>query len=357
MSENVLAAILIENQKIEVRKIPLPNIKIDEFEISILRAGICSSDIERAMNNGAYHYPLIMGHELAGIITKKGNCLEKYFSVGDIVSIFPLLPCFICNACRIKEYALCSNYNYYGSRCNGGFSEKLIVKKWNLKKIPSNVSIENAALLEPMAVVVHAINKMNLDKNRPTNICILGAGFLGLIALQILNFKFPKCKVTIVDRNSYKLEIANSKLVETKLINSEIDLEEFANNKTNAFDSIIEFAGNSETYLASIKLCKQKGIIVWVGNPRDNLNIPQKLVSSILRKEISLFGSWNSLYKSEAKCDWDQALSLMSEGINPSSLITKKIKLDEVNSTLKNMYDHKLKIKDYNVIKAMLEFN
>ena len=356
MLKNISAAILVENQKIEVSIITLPKIQLDEFEISILRAGICSSDVQRGMNNGAYHYPLIMGHELSGVISKIGNPMEDDFSIGDKVSIFPLLPCFKCSSCKEKMYALCTDYNYYGSRCNGGFSEKLIVKKWNLKKIPSNVSLENGALLEPMAVVLHAIDKMEIDKNDKINICILGAGFLGLLALQILNFKFPKCKLTIVDRNEFKLKIAQKFSGTTKLFKSKKYLNEFLINKGNSFDGIFEFVGNSETFLASINLCKQNGKIVWVGNPIDDLNLPQKLVSSILRKEISLLGSWNSLYKSKKKCDWENALSLISEGINPASLISKKIKLDEIQTTLKSMSDHKLRIKKYNIIKVMLEF-
>ena len=115
MTVKVSAAILINNQKIEIKKIILPSIEKDEFEISILRAGICSSDVERSMANGAYNYPLIMGHELAGRISKIGNPMEKDFSVGEKVSIFPLLPCFLCLACNEKDYALCENYNYYRS--------------------------------------------------------------------------------------------------------------------------------------------------------------------------------------------------------------------------------------------------
>ena len=357
MSKNVLAATLVENKKIEVRKISLPNIKLDEFEISILRAGICSSDVQRGMLNGAYHYPLIMGHELSGIISKIGNTMEKEFSVGEKVSIFPLLPCFKCNSCKKEIYALCDNYNYYGSRCDGGFAEKLIVKRWNLKKIPSNVSLENAALLEPMAVVLHAIDKMKIDENYTKNICILGAGFLGLLALQILNFKFPKCKVTIIDRNAYKLKIAKNISGKIKLIKSKKQLEQFIADKVNSFDGVFEFVGNSETYLASISLCRQNGKVIWVGNPMDDLNIPKKIVSSILRKEITLSGSWNSLYKSHNQCDWENGLLLMSKGINPASLITKKITLDEINETLTSMLNHKLRIKNYDIIKVMLEFN
>ena len=116
-------------------RIFLPRLKKNEIEISIVKAGICSSDVQRSMDNGAYNYPLIMGHELAGIISKIGNENEDDFSVGEKVSIFPLLPCFGCNFCSKKLYSLCLNYSYYGSRCNGGFAEKIIVKKWNLKNL------------------------------------------------------------------------------------------------------------------------------------------------------------------------------------------------------------------------------
>ena len=95
------AAVLIENAAIEVQDRPYLAPADDEVEVAISRAGVCSSDIERGFNHGAYHYPLVMGHELAGVVSATPHDASS-FKEGDRVAIFPLLPCFDCVSCRRK---------------------------------------------------------------------------------------------------------------------------------------------------------------------------------------------------------------------------------------------------------------
>ena len=96
----------------------------------------------------------------------------------------------------------CLSYDYYGSRRNGGFTEYLDVKSWNLIKIPEEVEIDDAAFMEPLAVVLHALKKGNLLSKKNISLhkdrmAILGAGFLGLLALITLRLYHPKMKIYI----------------------------------------------------------------------------------------------------------------------------------------------------------------
>ena len=194
------SVVLVENGRFTIEHRPDSEPALDECLIRIHAAGICSSDVPRAFNRGAYSYPLVMGHELAGIVEKCGSSVST-FHPGDRVTVFPLLPCFQCDACAREAYAQCRNYGYYGSRRDGGFAERLAVKTWNLLKVPDTVSLDDAALTEPTAVVVHALGRLGLlDGAAAGELCILGSGFLGLIAVQALKTLSPRIQVSTAER-------------------------------------------------------------------------------------------------------------------------------------------------------------
>ena len=144
--------------------VPKPELKKDWALIKVKAAGICSSDIPRIYERGTYHFPTIPGHEFAGDVVKVNG--EKYTDiVGKRVSVFPLIPCGKCSQCKKKMYEMCENYDYIGSRRNGGFAEYVEVPVWNLIELGENISYESAALMEPLSVALHAIRKANISKN------------------------------------------------------------------------------------------------------------------------------------------------------------------------------------------------
>ena len=205
------ALVLTENEQLKTTDVCIPTVETDEYLVRIVSAGVCSSDIPRAFNRGAYHYPLIMGHELAGEIVGVGSKTNGWFDLEDRVVVFPLIPCFKCQACTDEHYARCFSYDYYGSRRDGGFAQFISVKGWNLLPIPKNVSFEDAALCEPAAVVVHAISNLQINSSiSDQRIAVLGAGFLGLLAVQLLKKKFPTMTVVLADRNVFKLQLGET---------------------------------------------------------------------------------------------------------------------------------------------------
>jgi len=351
------AAILKQDKCIRVQTLPANKLCIDECEITIDSAGICSSDIARGYGGGAYFYPLTMGHELSGIVTKIGENVQGEFVIGDKVSVFPLLPCFECASCEKKIYALCSNYDYYGSRRDGGFAEKLNVKKWNLIKLPDSVSLEDGALLEPVAVVLHAIKKMDIVYDDCLKVAIIGAGFLGLIAVQIINKLYPKCKVTLVDRNQFKLDFGKKYRVISQLVRNKESWNNFLSDHENYFDRVVEFAGTPDTFSAALNIASSSSKVIWAGNISDDLILSKSQVSSILRKEISILGTWNSIYKGNSICDWTDSIKIISGGLKPSGLVSSKISLDEVDEVLGKLYNHKKRESKFEVIKVLVKPN
>ena len=180
--------------------VPKPELKKDWALIKVKAAGICSSDIPRIYERGTYHFPTIPGHEFAGDVVKVNG--EKYTDiVGKRVSVFPLIPCGKCSQCKKKMYEMCENYDYIGSRRNGGFAEYVEVPVWNLIELGENISYESAALMEPLSVALHAIRKANISKNN--SIAIIGTGTIAIAISQILN-ALGYSRVGIIARNGNK---------------------------------------------------------------------------------------------------------------------------------------------------------
>ena len=97
----------------------VPNCKDDEVLVKIKNCGICGSDVGRVLHKGTYHFPTVPGHEFSGVIIFDPQGKDE----GKRVAVYPLLPCFKCDECTNERYAQCRNYDYYGSRRDGGYAE------------------------------------------------------------------------------------------------------------------------------------------------------------------------------------------------------------------------------------------
>lgn len=267
--------------------------------VRIGAAGVCSSDVPRA-HGGAYHHPLVLGHELAG-------------TVGDRrVVVFPLLPCHACGPCAEAEYARCRDYDYFGSRRDGGFAEHLDVPEWNLLDVPDGVSLDDAALCEPTAVVIHA-----LDRLGPGPVAVVGCGFLGLLAVALL--RHSGRAVTVLGRHEAKLDRARAFGADAVAAD-----EAWLTAHDSTFAAVLQAAGSPDSFRASLRLAAPGGSVVWMGNPEQDLALPRDAVSQLLRKEITVAGTWNSRWPG----DWSGALGMMSRGLRPSVFVTETVDLD-----------------------------
>ena len=325
---------LIANGQFNLNDAKVSELPHDHCRIKVSYAGVCSSDIARSFENGAYQYPLIMGHEFSGKVAVIGKD-ATHFKTGDRVGVFPLLPCFKCDFCKARLYAQCSHYSYLGSRQAGAYCEFVNVPAWNLILLPGDVSLQDAAFLEPVSVVFNAANKSGIFE-KPGSTLIIGGGFLGLLLCKILKIHNPAISITLVDRNDFKLKVGS------KFSDVQINSADLKNLADGSFKYVFESTGAPEFFAASIALCRALGCLTWIGNIQGDLSLPKKLVSSILRKELNIKGVWNSVYDPEsANDDWRSVVALFQRGLNPSQLITQTITLSEVPEVLKKMYEHK----------------
>lgn len=300
----------------------IKELKKDEVLLKIKCCGICSSDIERVFITGTYHFPTIPGHEFSGEIVGVYDEEDKEL-LGKSASVFPLLPCKKCEACQKEEYAQCSNYNYFGSRCDGGFSEYLVVPKWNLVFF-EGIDYDVAALSEPAAVALHALNRVEVEQNE--KILILGSGTIGILIGMIAKAK--GIDVYIGARRKESIDYIQKLGISTiNTLNLEEEIKEKTNNQ--GFKYVFEAIGTNEALEQAIKSSSNFAKIVVIGNPKGDLQLEKNIYWKILRKQISLIGTWNSSYGQEVN-DWKEILSFMKDNNNLfKGLITNKYKLEE----------------------------
>lgn len=338
------AAALTANGVIEIRDYPVPSIKDDEVLVKVSSAGICNSDIFRAFAMGAYGYPLVMGHEVSGEIVDAGPKV-KSFSRGEKVVVFPLVPCRKCDSCRRKRWTHCRSYDYFGSRRDGGFQEYLAVGEWNLLPIPGGVDPSYACLCEPVAVSVSAVGKVPAPRSG-AKAAVIGAGLIGLSAAKLLQDK--GYEPSVIDRNLFKLELAREMGLGT------ISVEEVLSSQ-DRFPLVLEATGAVNMFLQSIRLAQPSGVVVWVGNIQGNIEIDQKEVSSILRKELTIRGVWNSNYQQGRGDDWGEALRVIGENPWINRVVTHRITLEELPSMLGDLYGLKTDPRHHEIIKVVVE--
>lgn len=341
---------LIANGKFRLEEGKMPRLKKDTSIIKLSHVGVCSSDINRSFCEGAYFYPLVMGHEAMGTIYKtNGN-----FREGDRVVIFPLKPCFKCSSCKNKNFQTCINYSYYGSREDGAYQEYLTVNNWNLLKLPQLIIDADAALIEPTAVMVHVKNLLmelggDINQVKKMSGAIIGGGFLTMILSKIITMAgLPQ--PDIYDRNPFKIKFARS-----KNINSLNSSELLKKKKINSYDWVIEASGDPNAFQKSIEIAKSGGILVWMSNVQGDVNISANAISSILRKELKISGSWNSSYQPSGLSDWRETINLIKSGLSPSQFVTHFVSLEEVPEILEKFQNHKNRKSKFNAVKVMLK--
>lgn len=303
------ALVLHDIADLRLDTVPVPELKDGCVLLQIKACGICSSDIERVFINGTYHFPTIPGHEIAGRIVAVADDVDEKL-LGRRSCVFPLLPCRSCSACELEEYAQCHNYNYFGSRCDGGFAEYLVVPVWNLVPFDDSLPYETAALCEPSAVSLHAVNIAGIKQGQ--KVAVVGTGTIGfLTAVFAKNYTD---QVVICGRSENKLAYAREMGFKTvNLMNENLPEVLKARAGEEGFDVVFEAVGSNQSIESAVFMAGNFGKIILLGNPKKDLHMSKNVYWSVLRKQKSICGSWNSSFNTKVN-DWAVALDMMRKG-------------------------------------------
>lgn len=301
-------------------ELPPPN--EDEVTLRVAFCGICGSDIARYKNK-AYHYPLTIGHELSGTVSAPGKPEDGMRAV-----LFPIIPCKKCAMCKKELYALCESYDYYGSRRDGGFCTALNVKRENLIRVPDNVSLKEAAMCEPSAVALNALRKARTVKDK--RVAVYGAGTIGLLVMKLaLALGASDCR--FIDPDEKHADFARS-----------LGFSPLASNDS---DIYIDACGHASALVDILQRAKPLSEIILLGNPSGDVELPKDVYWNLLRRELTLLGTWNSRHTSKLD-DWSDVLELMSSGkLDVKPLISHTFSLRDADTALQTMLSPELSIK------------
>lgn len=250
-------------------------LKDDEVKIKLIYGGICGSDLSVYKGRLAHAtYPVCPGHELIGTIIDVGK--DVTCEIGKRVVVMPNSFCDECEFCQKGRTNLCQHKKSLGVNTNGGFSEEFIISEKYILPIPDDLSNERAVLIEPFAVIVHALGKVDITKD--TSVAIIGCGTEGMLAMTLANYF--GASIIGIDINQVKLDKVKSHYphIKTKLpqdVQGEL------------FDVVIEAAGARSSFEQGIELVKPGGTMILVGITAE-ATLP---VIQVVRKEINLFGS------------------------------------------------------------------
>ncbi|NLM98089.1 MAG: alcohol dehydrogenase catalytic domain-containing protein, partial [Halanaerobiaceae bacterium] len=288
--------------------------------------GICGSDPHMHHNNVSYpvEVPLILGHEFSGIIAKTGSRVEK-FKTGDRVTAETHAEyCGKCLLCRTNDYRLCRDRKGYGFGVDGAYAEYVKVPERILHRVPDNVSLEEAALTEPLCVAYNVVvEKM---KVKPGDVAVvIGPGPIGILACKMLELSGASEIIVIgTGGDEKRLEMAG-KYGATMIINSDntdpvpIVLEK---NEGYGADVVVDAAGPAATLKLSLELVRPSGIInkvAWGPEPVDFS------LDKLISKAVTLQGSFSHTWDI-----WEKCLKVMEEGqVNLADLITHRLSLED----------------------------
>jgi L-iditol 2-dehydrogenase len=339
MSKKMRAVRLFSPGDVRCVEVDIPQIeKDDDVIIKVKACGVCGSDIPRVMVKGAYRYPITIGHEFAGEVVSIGPKVSNVVP-GDRVTVMPLIPCGECAYCKVGEYYMCDNYEYYGSRVDGAMAEYIRVTSKNCLKLPMGVDYEMGATTDPVSVALHAVNKLNVEAGQSA--VVLGLGAIGYFCAQWL--KAIGCsKVFVVDIIDEKLKLAERMGIDYCINGKKQDVVSSIKeiNGGRGVDVAVEVAGSPITQIQALQVVRKAGKVVLCGISYDELVIPNPVLSKILRGELQIFGAWNSSIAPLPINEWESALMFMKNGkLKVNLLITHRYRLEECQKAFNMMHN------------------
>jgi L-iditol 2-dehydrogenase len=329
------ALLLSQYRHLELTDLPVPEPRPDEVLIRVAACGICGSDVHGYDgSSGRRIPPIVMGHEAAGTIAALGQSASG-LSEGDRVTFDSTVYCGDCPPCLRGDINLCDRRQVLGVSCSdyrraGAFAEFVVVPARIVHKLPENFAFEEAALLEAVAVALHAVSLVPL---RPgSTALVVGAGTIGLLLQQAL--RVAGCsRVLVADVDPTRLRLSRE-LGATSTLPAGIDLDQQILQLTNGdgVDIAVEAVGKTETVNTAINSVRKSGSVILVGNISPEVTIP---LQKVVTRQIRLQGSCASAG------EYPRAIELLSSGaIRVKPLITAVAPLDEGPQWFERLYAH-----------------
>ena len=327
----MLQTVMTEPGKIEFREVDKPTPQDNQVIIQTKRIGVCGSDIHVFHGLHPYtSYPVVQGHEVSGVIAEVGAQVED-LAVGDKVTFTPQVTCGQCYPCTHGMYHICESLKVMGFQTGGAAQEFFPVDADKVLKVPDHVSLDQAAMVEPVSVAVHALSRAG-ENLQGKKVLVLGAGTIGNLIAQVAKASGASA-VMITDISDYKTDKAKECGIDFVVNPKKEDLGEaiWRNFGPDRADIILECVGVQNTITQAVENARKGTTIVVVGVFGEKPVVDLGLVQD---RELSLVGTL--MYQ---KRDYERAIELVAGG---------KLCLDQ-------MITHRFPFKEYLEAYEMIE--
>lgn len=316
----MLAARYLGPNQIEARQVSLPAIEAGEALIRVEACGFCGSDISIvAGTHPRAQAPLTIGHELSGRIVELAGSAPG-LAIGDRVTTYPLISCGVCYACTHGAPHVCRNLNLFGFDVDGGMAEFIKLPIASLMKLPADMPARIGALIEPLAVAVHGVERARLEG---VNVAaVLGAGPIGILTALVAKARGVP-NVLISDVHTARLELAESVGLTALPAGAPLRDRVMEISDQNGADIIYECAGHPSSAREMTALVRSRGTIVNLGVFKKPVEVDMQAVNF---KEVEIVGS-RVYERKDFQAAIDIAMSLPLEAV-----ISRVFSLDDVSA-------------------------
>ncbi len=302
------ALLLSKYRSLEIAEVPTPAVGAGEVLIRVGACGICGSDVHGYDgSSGRRIPPIVMGHEAAGRIAAVGAGVTG-LTEGDRVTFDSTIYCGACEYCRHGEVNLCDHRQVLGVSCGdysraGAFAEFVVVPARVVYKLPESISFAEAAMLEAVAVAIHAVSLAEISAE--STALVVGAGTIGVLILQVL--RAAGCtRVFVSDVDHTRSKMAKELGAADVFFANEDTVSQILQRTGGVgVDVAMEAVGRNETVNAAIACVRKGGTVVLVGNISPDVTLP---LQKVVTRQIRLQGSCASAG------EYPQAISLMASG-------------------------------------------
>lgn len=323
----------------KVKEVPFR--KRGEVLLKINKVGICGTDFHAYSGDQPFFkYPRILGHELAAEVLEADD--ESKFKTKDKVVIMPYLNCGNCIACMNGKPNCCQKIKVFGVHIDGGMQEKVVLPEGVLLSTP-HLSDEEMAIVEPLAIGAHAINRANVKEG--DTVVVIGCGPIGIGIIKLAQLQ--KAKVIAIDINEKRLMYVKNEMNVNEIVkagsNAQKEIENIT--KGDLANHVFDATGNKKALESGINYMAHGGKFILVGLSKGEIifNHPE-----IHAKEITLLCSRNALIE-----DFNNIIELLGKGCFPTdSYITHRVTANQMIQKFKSWTAN-----DPGMIKAIINFN
>ena len=335
----LLKAVFVKEKKtITVDELSSPKPGSSDVLVKMRACGLCGSDLEKVYGNYGMSSGRL-GHEPSGEIVGVGDLVSGY-SIGDRVFVHHHVPCYSCHYCRHGDYTMCTMFHSSNlDPC--GLSEEILVPGWNVSrggviKLPSNVTFEKAALIEPLACCIRALDKSRIQNG--DDIAIFGAGPAGIM-LALLAQSIGCGKIFLIDINQFRLDLAEKHFqVECFNINIRPDTEESIREATGGrgVDISVVATSNPQAMVKAFNLTRRAGKIILFG-------VPGKGTQLVLDASLVYSNEWSFVPSYAAsEIETNQSCRLLNNNrIEMDWIITHRFGLNQAEEAIRCAHEAK----------------